>query len=75
MAASGLGAIAAGIIFLVGGHVPQGIAVLGAALVCIGLSLFMYYGCLAATKGTVILLKMLILWTKKLFAKRRAHDV
>ena len=65
-----LGGIAAGIIFACIGNVLTGIAMIGAGIVCAGLSIFMFYGCKAATKGIVILTKKLAAWIKSRFMKK-----
>ena len=46
------------------------VAVIGGGLVCAGLSVFVFYGCKAATKGTVKLTKKFALWIRKLFVKK-----
>ncbi len=58
------GCIAAGIGFLVAGNYITGAAMVGAGLVCAGISIFAFWGCKAATGGICLL-------TKKLFANRR----
>ena len=67
LCACSLGAVAAGIVMICGGYVPSGIALMGAALVCAGLSIFMFCGCNAATKGILVLTKKLPMWIKKCF--------
>lgn len=59
------GCIVAGIIFACLGKIPVGVAVIGVGMVCVGLSIFMFYGCKASTKGLIIL-------TKKCFARKEA---
>lgn len=56
--------------FAINGNALTGLAVLGAAFVCVGLSIFMLFGCKAATKGIVLLTKKMALGIKKCFAKR-----
>lgn len=65
-----LGGLVSGIIFICGGNTTAGLAMIAAALVLAGLAIFLFYGCRAATKGTVILAKKIVLWTKKLFIKK-----
>jgi len=36
----------------------------------VGLSIFLFYGCKAATAGTLILTKKMALWTKNIFIKK-----
>ena len=64
---SAVGALIGGIVFIAIGHVPVGIALIGASLICAGLSVFSFFGCKAATKGSVWLTKWSVLWTKNLF--------
>lgn len=64
------GGIAAGIGFSCNGNVFTGIAMSGAGVVCAGLSVFMFYGCKAATKGIIILTKKFALWIKSCFIKK-----
>lgn len=67
---SGIGGTAAGVAYLCLGHNVLGIALTGAALVCLGLGIFSFYGALAATKGCVALAKVCILGIKKRLAKK-----
>lgn len=64
------GGIVAGIVFAYNGNILTGIAMFGAGIVCAGLSIFMFYGCKAATKGIVILTKKLVVWIKNCFIKK-----
>ena len=63
----GIGGLLGGIALASGGNLPVGIALVGAAAVCSGVSIFFFFGCDAATKGTVSLTKIIILGIKKLF--------
>lgn len=67
--ACGFGILVSGVIFGLGNNGYIGIAMIGGALVCIGLSIFLFFGCKAATKGTILL-------TKKIFQalKRGKQD-
>lgn len=65
-----LGGIAAGIGFTVGGNSLTGVALIGAGIVCAGLSIFLFYGCKAATKGTILLTKKIVLGIKNGFIKK-----
>lgn len=58
------------IIFGIGGNGAGGIAMLAAGIVCAGLSIFMFYGCKVATKGTLILTKKIAKWIKNCFIKK-----
>ena len=53
------------------GHALTGFAVLGAGLVCGGLSIFLYYGCKYFTKTITVLSKKIISLIKTLINKRR----
>lgn len=57
--------IVAGIGFAVGGYGLPGAAMIGAGLVCAGLAIFLFYGCKAVTKGTVLLTQKLPLAVKR----------
>ena len=70
--ASSLGCIVAGIIFITGGIRTTGIAVIGAGLVCAGLSVFIFIGCTITTKGILVLTKKISLWIKNRFVKKEA---
>ena len=59
--------VAAGIGFACGGHVLPGMAMLGAAFFCAGLSAFAFFGCKAATKGAARLSVKIPLTIKKCF--------
>lgn len=65
-----IGCIAAGIGVAVGINSLTGVAMIGAGIVCAGLSIFMFYGCKAATKGSAVLTKKLPLWIKNCFIKK-----
>ena len=65
LGASGIGCIAAGIGFIVSGNTTSGLVMLGAGLICVGLSIFAFLGCKAASKGTVLLTKKLATCSKK----------
>ena len=68
--ACGLTGIAAGIYFAAGGNGLTGIAMIGAGIVFAGLSVFMFFGCKAATKGILILTKKLAIRIKNCFIKK-----
>ncbi len=64
------GGIFAGVIFVYKGNTLSGIAVIGAGILCVGLSVFMFYGCKAITKGVVYLTKRFMLWIKNRLIKK-----
>ena len=65
-----VGGVAAGVIFIVTENVPVGIAMIGAGLVCAGLGVFMFFGCVTAVKGAVWLTKKFGIGIKRLFIKK-----
>ncbi len=65
-----IGGVLACIIFGVGGNGASGVAMLAAGIVCAGLSIFMFYGCKAATKGILIFTKKMVIRTKNCFIKK-----
>ena len=56
--------IAAGVGFMVSGFVPSGLWMISAALVCAGLSIFLFYGCKCLTTGTLKLTKKILVGRK-----------
>ena len=58
------------IAFIAGGNSASAVAVLATGIVCTGLSIFMFYGCKAATNGTVILTKKIAIGIKNCFIKK-----
>lgn len=67
---SALGVAVMGIEFIIEGSLPAGIAAIGAGIVCVGLSIFAFFGCKAATNGALLLTKKLALCIKRCFARR-----
>ena len=65
-----VGGIAAGVVFAFTDSVPSGVAMLAAGIVCAGLAIFFFYGCRAATKGTLALTKRMALGIKNIFIKK-----
>ena len=66
------GSVVAGIVFACSGNVLSGIAMLAAGIICAGLSIFMFYGCKAATNGVLMLTKKMALGIKSLFVGKEA---
>ena len=58
------------IVFALSGRGAAGLAMLGAGIVCAGLAIFLFYGCLAAGKGTLLLTKKIVRGTKNSMIKR-----
>ena len=64
------GGVLACVALTMGGNGAIGVAMLAAGIVCTGLSIFMFYGCKAATNGTVILTKKIAIGIKNCFIKK-----
>ena len=69
-AACGPAGIAAEIYFAIGGNILTGIAMIGAGVFCAGLSVFIFFGCKAATKGILSLTRKLAIRIKNRFIKK-----
>lgn len=72
LAGGAVGGLVGGIGCVCGGYVPSGLAMVAAALVCGGLSIFAFFGCKAATKGTARLTKKMVLAIKKACMRKEA---
>ncbi len=72
LCAGTVGAATSGIGFLCHGHAASGAAMIGTALVCAGLSIFLFFGCRLATHGTVLLTKRVADGVKRCFTKKEA---
>lgn len=70
LAASSAGCIASSIALFFVGRGIEAVALIGAAMVCAGLSIFAFFGCKEATKGIAKLTKKGILGIKKAFIKK-----
>ena len=67
---SAVAAVPTGAFFAVGGHGAAGLAMLSAGLVCAGLTILLFFGCMGAMKGILRLTKKITLWTKDRFIKK-----
>lgn len=70
LTASSFGASVGGLFMIFTGRVATGFALFGAGLVCAGVSVFLFFGCKAATVGVLSLTKMTVAGIKNAFAKR-----
>ena len=70
VAACALGAFLGSISFMIDGFGAAGLAMIGAGLVCVGLSIFLFYGCKAVTNGIAVLTKKCVLSVKKRLVRR-----
>ncbi len=68
--AAALGGLGCGVAQIAVGNRPQGLAMIGAGLFCAGSSVFLFFGCKAATAGIARLTKRFALWLKKRFVKK-----
>ena len=64
--------LAVGIVNLCRGEQARGLALIGAGLVLAGLSIFLFFGCRQASKGTLVLTKKIALWTKSMFLRKES---
>ncbi len=55
------------IVLFASGHGTTGLLALGAALILAALSIFLFFGCVAASKETVLLAKKIVIGVKNLF--------
>ncbi len=69
---SAFGSFVGGIVLVCTASAFSGISLISAALVCAGLAIFMFFGCLEATKGAAKLAKIIVLGIKKCFINREA---
>lgn len=69
-AACSVGGVLACVVFVTGGSGASGLAILAAGIVCAGLSILMFYGCRAATDGTLILTRKMAIRIKKRFIRK-----
>ena len=65
-----VGGVISAVVFAVNGNTFTAFAMLAAALICAGLSIFAFFGCKLATKGILLLTKKVIIFTKSLFIKK-----
>ena len=66
----GFAGVVAGIGFAFCENGLTGLVMIGAGMVCLGLSIFLFYGCKAATDGILFLTKKIALWIKSCFMKK-----
>ena len=69
-AASFIGGIAGSVVLCCVGRAAEGVALIGAAIMLAGLSIFAFFGCKAITKLILSLTKKIILSIKKMFIKK-----
>ena len=72
LVAGAFAGLVAGIALACIGHIPTGMMMLAAGLVCAGFAILMFHGCKAATKGILILTKKFAVWMKSHWMKKEA---
>ena len=72
LAACAFGCVAACFVFVFSGHTLSGLALLAAGIFLAGISIFAFFGCKAATRGTVLLTKKTVLGIKHCFIRKEA---
>ncbi|MBQ2735448.1 MAG: DUF1700 domain-containing protein [Clostridia bacterium] len=70
LVACAFGGASAGIVLAVIGKPFSGVALLAAGIFCVGLAIFLFFGCKAATKGVLLLTKKISLGIKTCFVKK-----
>lgn len=71
-AACSIGGILSAVVFAFQGNSLTGVAMLSAGVCCAGLSIFLFFGCKAVTKGILFLTKKMALGIKTLFVGKEA---
>ena len=72
VAACGVGFVAGGAVMACTGHNAPGLALVAAGLVAAGLSIFLFCGCKAATKGVCVLTRKMAAALKNFFRRKEA---
>ncbi len=74
LVACALALVTVGIVLACCGRGLTGLALMGVGLVCAGLSIFLFFGCVWASKGIVILAKNIGIWIKNCFVKKEEQN-
>ena len=72
LAGAGLGVIVGGAFLASFGNTLSGVALIGVGLFSLGLAIFLFFGCEAATKGAAKLTKNIVLGIKKALTRKEA---
>ena len=72
LAACLLGGLGGSVGLFIAGNPFSALFLVGAGLVCGGLSIFLFFGCKAATKGTVLLTRKMLIGVKKCFVRKES---
>ena len=70
LAGCALGSVVSGLALSMGANLPAGMALIGAGIVCAGLSVLLFFACKAATKGLVVLASKTVLAVKRCLIKK-----
>ena len=70
VAGSAIGIIIYGIVLIFTKNILSGFVLIGASIFCMGLSIFLFYGCKSLTKLLVLLLKKFYIMIKKCLIKK-----
>ena len=70
LAGTAIGAMVGGMVIIIFTNTWSGLALLAVSLVCAGLSIFAFFGCLAATRGSVLLTKRIAIGIKRSFTRK-----
>ena len=68
--ASSVACVIAGLVMIVRGGGSAGLLLIGAGFILGGMSVFLFFGCLAATKGAAVLTKEIAAWMKSMFIRK-----
>lgn len=68
--ACGVSGVLGGVTLLFTENAVTGMALIGASVVCCGLSILLFFGCREATKGIILLTKKVTLGIKKCFVRK-----
>ena len=60
------------VVYTIQGNAAAGAAYLGIGIFCIGISILLFFGCIASTKGTAVLTKKMILGIKALLVRKES---
>ena len=70
LAVFAVGSVPVCIIFIAGGNLFSGVAMLAAGIVCAGLSIFLFYGCKETSRGILMLTKKITILIKSCFIRK-----
>lgn len=73
LAACAPSGVIAGIVFALGGNGASGLLTAGGGLLCAGLAVLAFFGCIYVTRGTALLTKKMALGIKKCFIGRERN--